>query len=78
MLVLLAAFAVLPLALPWLYARIGPRAFLVAALLPVVAFGHALTQTGAVIAGDTPEESLAWIRSSASTCRCAWTRSAGS
>ena len=61
MLVLLAAFAVLPLALPWLYARIGPRAFLVAALLPVVAFGHALTQTGAVIAGDTPEESFAWI-----------------
>ena len=55
MLVLLAAFAVLPLALPWLYARIGPRAFLVAALLPVVAFGHALTQTGAVTAGDAPE-----------------------
>ena len=51
MLVLLAAFAVIPLALPWLVGRIGSRAFFVAALLPVVAFVHAAKATPEVIAG---------------------------
>ncbi|RKS90192.1 multisubunit sodium/proton antiporter MrpA subunit /multisubunit sodium/proton antiporter MrpB subunit [Microbacterium sp. AG790] len=61
MLVLLAAFAVIPLALPWLVGRIGPRAFFVAALLPVVAFVHAALATPDVIAGRVPTESLPWI-----------------
>lgn len=61
MLVLLAAFAVIPLTLPWLVGRIGPRAFFVAALLPVVAFVHAALATPEIIAGRVPTESLPWI-----------------
>lgn len=61
MLVLLAAFAVIPLALPWLVGRIGPRAFFVAALLPVVAFVHAALATPEIIDGRVPTESLPWI-----------------
>ena len=61
MLVFLAAFAVIPLALPWLVGRIGSRAFFVAALLPVVAFVHAAMATPEVIAGRVPAESLPWI-----------------
>jgi len=61
LLVFLAAFAVIPLALPWLVGRIGSRAFFVAALLPVVAFVHAAMATPEVIAGRVPAESLPWI-----------------
>lgn len=61
MLVLLAAFAVIPLALPWLVGRIGSRAFFVATLLPVVAFVHAAMATPEVVAGRVPAESLRWI-----------------
>lgn len=61
MLVLLAAFAVVPLALPWLFGRIGPRAFLLAAVLPIVAFVHAALQAPEVSAGRVPTESLPWI-----------------
>jgi len=61
LLTLLGAFAVVPLALPWLVARIGPRAFLVAALVPIAAFVHAILQAPAVIASDGPIESLPWI-----------------
>jgi len=61
LLVLLAAFAVIPLTLPWLVGRIGPRAFFVAALLPVVAFVHAALATPEIIAGRVPTESLPWI-----------------
>jgi multicomponent Na+:H+ antiporter subunit A len=61
MLLLLAAFAVVPLVLPWLVARIGPRAFFVASAVPVAAFIHAALQAPAVIAGDAPFESLPWI-----------------
>jgi len=61
LLVLLAAFAVVPLSLPWLFGRIGPRAFLVAAVLPVVAFVHALLMTPEVVAGRVPTESVSWI-----------------
>ena len=61
MLVLLAAFAVVPLALPWWFGRIGPRAFLLAAVLPIVAFVHAALQAPEVSAGRIPTESLPWI-----------------
>lgn len=61
MLVLLGAFAVVPLILPWLVGRIGPRAFYVAALLPLTAFVHAAVLTPAVLAGDIPFESYDWI-----------------
>ncbi|PZU44904.1 MAG: Na+/H+ antiporter subunit A [Microbacterium sp.] len=61
MLVFLAAFAVLPLALPWLTSRLGPRAFFLAALVPIAAFVHAATQTPRVLAGETPTESFSWI-----------------
>ncbi|WP_127473656.1 Na+/H+ antiporter subunit A [Microbacterium sulfonylureivorans] len=61
MLLLLGAFAVVPLLLPWLAGRIGPRAFYVAAVLPIVAFAYAAVLTPAVLSGDTPFESYDWI-----------------
>lgn len=61
MLLLLGAFAVLPLALPWLVKRIGARAFLIAALLPIVAFVHTALQTPAVLGGVIPFEAYDWI-----------------
>lgn len=61
MLLVLGAFAVLPLGLPWLVKRFGPRAFYVAALLPIVAFAQAAAMTPAVLAGDIPFESYDWI-----------------
>lgn len=61
MLVLLAAFALVPLVLPWLVARIGPRAFFVAAALPIIAFGHAVAHAPAVLSGQVPTESYSWI-----------------
>ena len=61
MLLVLGAFAVLPLLLPWLVARIGASAFYVAAILPIAGFVHAAMLTPAVIAGDIPFESYAWI-----------------
>ncbi|MFE7845494.1 Na+/H+ antiporter subunit A [Microbacterium sp. NPDC057407] len=61
MLVLLGAFAVVPLLLPWLVGRIGARAFYVAALLPLGAFVQAAVLTPAVLAGDIPFESYDWI-----------------
>ncbi|KRA25134.1 cation:proton antiporter [Microbacterium sp. Root61] len=63
MLILLGAFAILPLALPWLVRRIGARAFYVAALLPVAAFAHTLWLTPEVQSGHTPFESFDWIPS---------------
>lgn len=62
MLLLLGAFALVPLLLPWLVARVGPRAFYVAAVLPTVAFAYALVLTPNVIAGKVPFESYDWIR----------------
>lgn len=62
MLILLGVFAAVSLALPWLVARLGARAFYVAALVPMVAFGHAAAMTPAVLAGEVPFEALAWIR----------------
>ncbi|WP_438354738.1 Na+/H+ antiporter subunit A [Microbacterium sp. CJ88] len=61
MLALLGAFALLPLLLPWLVARIGARAFYVAAALPLVAFAHTLWLTPAVQSGDVPFEAYDWI-----------------
>ena len=61
MLVLLGAFAVVPLLLPWLVGRIGARAFFVAAILPIVAFAQAALQSTAVLEGRTPFESYDWI-----------------
>ena len=61
MLVLLAAFALVPLVLPWLVRRIGPRAFYVAAVLPAIAFGYTLWLTPRVMSGDIPFESYDWI-----------------
>lgn len=61
MLLFLGAFAILPLVLPWLIGRIGPRAFYIAALLPIAAFVHAVILTPAVLAGTDPFESFDWI-----------------
>ena len=63
MLLLLGAFAIVPMLLPWLVARIGARAFFVAALLPVAAFVQAAVQTPAIIAGNIPFEAFDWIPS---------------
>ena len=63
MLVLLVAFAVLPLALPWLMGRLGPRGFFVAAIVPIVAFVHTAAQTPRVVAGEVLTESYEWIPS---------------
>ncbi|WP_194397052.1 Na+/H+ antiporter subunit A [Microbacterium atlanticum] len=61
MLLVLGAFAVLPILMPWLVARLGPPAFYVAALLPIAGFVHAAVLTPAVMAGDIPFETYAWI-----------------
>ncbi|WES63642.1 Na+/H+ antiporter subunit A [Microbacter sp. GSS18] len=63
MLLVLAAFAILPILVPWLVARLGPRAFTIAAVLPFAAFIHALVQTPAVLAGEIPFEAFDWIPS---------------
>ena len=57
MLLVLGAFAITPILLPWLVARIGPRAFYAAALLPIAGFAQAVLYTPAVLAGDFPFES---------------------
>jgi multicomponent Na+:H+ antiporter subunit A len=61
MLLVLGAFAVLPLVLPWLVARIGALAFFVAAVLPLAGFVQAALQTPRILAGEVPFESYAWI-----------------
>ncbi len=61
MLIVLGAFAVVPMALPWLVSRIGARAFYVAAILPLAAFVHAALQGAAVQAGDIPFVAYDWI-----------------
>jgi multicomponent Na+:H+ antiporter subunit A len=61
MLVLLLAFALVPLIVPWLVRRLGARAFLLTAVLPLVAFAYTAAQAPAVMAGETPFESFEWI-----------------
>ncbi|MFJ6651726.1 Na+/H+ antiporter subunit A [Microbacterium sp. NPDC091313] len=63
MLVLLGAFCLLPLVLPWLVSRIGARAFYVAAALPLVALVHTSLQGPAVLEGSIPFETYDWIPS---------------
>lgn len=63
MLAILLAFTVVPLVLPWLSRRLGPRAFLVAAVLPAAAFVHAATLAPTIYEGDEIVEQLAWIPS---------------
>src|SRR5690606_1032156 len=63
MLVILTAFAVLPLALPWLTRRMGARGFLVAATLPAVAFVQAAVMAPAILAGGEVVERVEWIPS---------------
>ncbi|MFT4220422.1 MAG: Na+/H+ antiporter subunit A [Microbacterium sp.] len=63
MLILLAAFAGVPLVLPWLVRRVGARAFYVGAALAAVAFAHTLSLTPAVHGGAAPIESYDWIPS---------------
>jgi multicomponent Na+:H+ antiporter subunit A len=61
MLLVLGAFAVVPVLLPWLVGRIGARAFYVAAILPLAGFVQAAVVTPEILAGDIPFESYAWI-----------------
>ncbi|MDR7184220.1 multicomponent Na+:H+ antiporter subunit A [Microbacterium trichothecenolyticum] len=61
MLLVLGAFAVVPILLPWLVARIGARAFYVAAILPIAGFVYAAVLTPQVLAGHIPFETYAWI-----------------
>ena len=61
MLLVLGAFAVVPILLPWLVARIGARAFYIAAILPITGFVYAAVLTPQVLAGDIPFETYAWI-----------------
>lgn len=61
MLLVLGAFAVVPILLPWLVARIGARAFYVAAILPIIGFVQAALWTPQVAAGDIPFETFDWI-----------------
>jgi len=63
LLVLLAAFALVPLLLPWLVSRLGARAFAVAALLPIIAFGHTLWLAPQVLSGGIPFETYEWMPS---------------
>ncbi len=61
MILLIGVFAVAALALPALAGRIGRRVFLVAGLVPLAAFVHALTLAPGVIAGTPVAESIAWV-----------------
>ncbi|MFV0374792.1 Na+/H+ antiporter subunit A [Microbacterium sp.] len=61
MLALLAAFVLAPLLMPWLVGRLGARAFLAAAIVPVIAFVHAALQADTIIGGSELRETYAWI-----------------
>ncbi len=61
MLMLLAAFLLGSLILPWLVRWRGAQTFALAALIPAAAFVHALLQTPRVLDGDVLSESIAWI-----------------
>lgn len=61
MLLILAAFAVISLAMPWLVRTLGSRAFYIAAAMSAVAFIEAVLRTPDVLADRTPFESFEWI-----------------
>ena len=63
MLMLLAAFAVIPVLLPWIARRIGARVFTIAAILPLIAFAQAIWMAPTVFSGDVPFESYDWLPS---------------
>ncbi len=63
MLILLAAFVLVPLVLPGIVRLIGARAFYVAAVLPAVAFVHTALQGPIVLSGGIPFEAYDWIPS---------------
>jgi multicomponent Na+:H+ antiporter subunit A len=58
---ILLAFLLVSLLTPTLTRLIGLRVFYVIAVLPLVAFGYTLSQTGTVLAGEAATESLPWI-----------------
>ncbi len=61
MILLLAAFTLVPLVIPALARVLGVRIFLLVALVPAAAFTYTLTQTSAMMAGAAPAEFLPWI-----------------
>lgn len=61
MLALLAAFALVPLVVPTLGKVLGVRVFPLVAVVPAAAFVVTLTQTPAVLSGNTPVEYVPWI-----------------
>lgn len=61
MILVLGAFGILPLLLPWLVRRVGSWAFAIAALLPAAAFVHTVALSPVVLAGDIPFEAFDWI-----------------
>jgi multicomponent Na+:H+ antiporter subunit A len=61
MLLLLTAFAVVPLILPAVMKRWRSDGFLIGAALSAVAFVHAAAQAPTVLAGGEVDESLTWI-----------------
>ncbi len=61
MLILLSAFALVPLILPWLVHRFGARAFTFAALVPAAAFVQAAIQAPVLQSGGIPTETYDWI-----------------
>ena len=61
MLLLLAAFALVPLIMPVLTHKLGARAFYLSAILPLVAFGQAIWSAPAVLSGNILFEEYEWI-----------------
>ena len=63
MLALVAAHFVAAAVSPWLVRGLGRRAFLVLALVPLLSFGWALSQTDRVRHGNVPTEVVSWAPS---------------
>src|SRR5690606_7672157 len=61
MLILLLAFALIPLVVRPIGVRLGVQVFPLIAVLPVAAFIHTLLQTDRIVAGEQVVESLQWI-----------------
>lgn len=61
MIAVLAAFALAALVLPVFARRFGRAVFPVAAIVPAVAFGHALTAVPTVLDGGVVTESVRWV-----------------
>ncbi|MDX2376267.1 Na+/H+ antiporter subunit A [Microbacterium sp. LRZ72] len=61
MLLILAAFGLVSLAMPWFVRLIGTRAFYVAVAMALVAFTDALLRAPLVISGSIPAEAYDWI-----------------